>query len=170
MQRTLLILSPSRVSTTCVERALSSAERAGRQLAIVYVLDSTLSDALHDRMRNDAFVGDAPSERFLDAVREEYRRRANEEIEQIELIASERGIETTTEIVEGEFLRVSLAAAERLAPEEIFVARQERPALSRLVIGSDVKRLERNAECDVKVYRPDDGSLSGIGGGRKGRS
>jgi nucleotide-binding universal stress UspA family protein len=166
---TLLILSPSRVSSTCVQRALASAERAGRELVVVYVLDTTLSDGVQERIQDFGFVGDAPSTRFLDAVREEHRRRGEAELERIAGLATERGIPFVVELVAGEFLRSSLAAAERFAPDEIFVAQQDRPALSRLVIGSDVKRLERDAGCEVNVYRSGDrGASKGpkSGGGR----
>lgn len=155
MKRTLLIMSPSRVSSTCVERALSSAERSGGELVVVYILDSTLADDVQERIQDVGFVGDVPSARFLDAVREEHRRRGAAELERIAGLAAPRGVALTVELVEGEFLRSSLAAAERLAPSEIFVAQQDRPALSRLVIGSDVKRLARDAECEVNVYHAD---------------
>ena len=82
--------------------------------------------------------------------------RGEAELGRIVGLAEVRGISLSVELVEGEFLRLSLAAAERVAPTEIFVARQDRPALSRLIIGSDVKRLKRDAGCDVNVYRAGD--------------
>ena len=155
MKRTLLILSPSRVSSTCVERALASAERAGGELVVVYILDTALAGDIQERIQDVGFIGDAPSARFLDAVKEEHRRRGEAELGRIAGLAEARGVALSGELVEGEFLRLSLAAAERVAPIEIFVARQDRPALSRLVIGSDVKRLARDASCEVNVYRSD---------------
>jgi nucleotide-binding universal stress UspA family protein len=169
LKRTLLIMSPSRVSSTCVERALASAERAGSELAVVYILDATLADDIQERIQDFGFVGEVPSARFLDSVREEHRRRGEAELSRIAVLAEARGVPLAVELVEGEFLRLSLAAAERIAPTEIFVARQDRPALSRLVIGSDVKRLERNASCDVNVYRAEDRDAGSRGNGDKGK-
>jgi len=156
LKRTLLIMSPSRVSSTCVERALAASERAGSELAVVYILDATLADDVQERIQDFGFVGDVPSARFLEAVREEHRRRGEAELGRIAVLAEARGVSVSVELVVGDFLRLSLAAAERIAPSEIFVARQDRPALSRLVIGSDVKRLARDASCDVNVYRAGD--------------
>ncbi len=161
-------MSPSRVSSTCVERALASAKRADGELVVVYILDATLADDVQERIQDFGFVGDVPSARFLDAVREEHRRRGEAELGRIAGLAEERGVSLAVELVEGEFLRLSLAAAERIAPSEIFVARQDRPALSRLVIGSDVKRLARDASCDVNVYRAGERDAGGGEGGNRG--
>jgi len=101
-------------------------------------------------------------------VREEHGRRGEAELGRIAGLAEARGVSIAVELVAGEFLRLSLAAAERVAPSEIFVARQDRPALSRLVIGSDVKRLARDASCDVNVYRAGDRDVRGRENGNKG--
>ena len=168
MKRKLLIMSPSRVSSTCVERALAAAERADSELVVVYILDTTLADDVQERIQDFGFVGDVPSARFLDAVREEHGRRGEAELGRIAGLAEARGVSIAVELVAGEFLRLSLAAAERVAPSEIFVARQDRPALSRLVIGSDVKRRARDASCDVNVYRAGDRDVRGRENGNKG--
>ena len=156
MKRILLILSPARVSASCIEGALEASESASAELVVVFVLDTTVSDDFQARLHDMGFLGEAPSSQLMAAMREEQTRQGREELNRVARLAEARGIAVRTEFVEGELVTCSLAAAGRESADAIFVARRERPALSRIVGGSAVNDLRNAARCRVLIHNPGD--------------
>jgi nucleotide-binding universal stress UspA family protein len=153
----LLLLSPARVSFTCVDEALDGAAGSGAELVAYFILDTTQSEDLRKRIHDMGFLGEAPSDEFMKAMRREHELQGREELSRIGERAAERGVPFRSEFVVGDFLTSSLAAADREQPEAIFVARRERSAISRLVEGSAVRVLEASAPCEVLVHDEDNG-------------
>lgn len=156
MERIVLILSPSRVSSMCVERALSAAAGSGGELAAFYIIDATLSEEMQERLHNLGFLGEAPSSRFMQAMRREHQRQGKKELHRIERLAHNRGVPCRTELLEGDFLTMSLEVVERESADTVFVVRRDRPKLSRIVGGSAVSDLESSAPCEVVVHEEDE--------------
>jgi nucleotide-binding universal stress UspA family protein len=157
VNRALLILSPSRVSDSCIEDALDSAEKDGVELVVLYIVDAAIPDDVQERMSDEGFLGEAPSGRLLRAVRRERKRQGVSELADIVEMAEQRGIAVRSDLVEGEFLTQALAAAQKEAPGVIFVAKRERPALTRLVSGSLAEELKEAAPCTVRIHEGGDG-------------
>jgi len=153
----LLLLSPARVSSVCVDEALEGAATSSAELVAYFILDTTISEELKKRIHDMGFLGDAPSDDFMKAMRREHELQGREQLERIGALAAERGIRFRSEFVVGDFLTSSLAAAEREHPEAIFVSRRERTVISRLMEGSAVRELEVSAPCEVLVHDEDDG-------------
>jgi len=152
LKRILLILAPSRVSSTCVDQAIEETLRREAQLVALFVLDTAISEDVQRRLQDAGFLGEAPSGRFIEAVRREQELQGRRELERIERLAGSRGVAVRTEFVVGEFLTRSLEAAKRESAEAIFVARRDRPRISRLVQGSQVNELRDSAPCAVLVH------------------
>ena len=157
MKRMLLLLSPARVSPVCVEEALEEASESDAELVAYFILDTTISEDLRKRIHDTGFLGGAPSDDFMKAMRREHELQGREQLERIGERASEQGIPYRSEFVIGDFLTSSLAAADREHPEAIFVSRRERTAIARLVEGSAVRELEASAPCEVLVHDEDNG-------------
>jgi nucleotide-binding universal stress UspA family protein len=152
----LLILAPSRLSSTCVGEAIEEAKKRGAELVALFVLDTAMSEDVQTRLQDAGFLGEAASGQFIEAMRREQERVGRGELTRIEGLAVERGVTVRTEFVVGEFLQRSLEAARREAAEAIFVARRDRPRLSRLVAGSPVNELRDSAPCTVLVHNGDE--------------
>jgi nucleotide-binding universal stress UspA family protein len=140
------------MSPECIESALSAAESEGTELVVLYIVDSTISDDVRSRMEDLGFLGGVPSSRFLRAMRRERKRQGSGELERICRAAEQRGVACRTELVEGDFLTRALEAAQRESATLIFVARRERPVLSRLMSRSQVDELKEAAPCRVLVH------------------
>lgn len=157
MKRILLILAPSRVSRTCVDEAIEETGRRGAELVALFVLDTAISEGVQRRLQDAGFLGEAPSGRFMEAMRREQELQGRRELGRIERLARDCGVAVRTDFVIGEFLSRSLEAARRESAEAIFVARRDRPRISRLVQGSPVNVLRDSAPCAVLVH---DGTTS----------
>jgi len=153
----LLLLSPARVSSACVGEALDEASRTEAELVAYFILDTTISEDLRKRVHDMGFLGEAPSDDFMKAMRREQELQGREELERVGELAKERGVPFRSEFVVGDFLTRSLSAADREHPEAIFVSRRERTAIARLVEGSAVRELEASAPCEVLVHEDDNG-------------
>jgi len=152
VKRILLILAPSRISSTCVDEAIEETKRRGAELVALFVLDTAISDDVQTRLQDAGFLGEAPSGQFIDAMRREQERQGRGELERIEEAAKSLGVAIRTEFVVGEFVQRSLEAARQESAEAIFVARRDRPRLSRLVGGSPINELKSTAPCAVLVH------------------
>jgi nucleotide-binding universal stress UspA family protein len=151
LKRVLLILSPARVSQSCVDGAVDTAAEEGASLSVVFVLDSQISDGVRSRLLDAGFLGQRPSSGVLAAIREEQERQGRSELERVAGLARDRGVHADTRLVRGEFLKCSLEAARAESADAIFVARRERPAISRLVNGSLAEELKSSAPCPVVI-------------------
>lgn len=161
MKRILLILSPARVSASCIDGALRAAESGRAELVVVFVLDTSISDDFQARLRDMGFLGEVPSSQLIAAMREEQARQGREELARVEGLARGRGIGVRAEFIEGEFVTCSLAVAGRESADAIFVARRGRPALSRIVAGSAVNDLRDAASCRVLIHDAGDSDDGG---------
>ena len=163
MKRILLILTPARVSDSCVDEAMSAAAGPDSELVAVFVLDTSISADFRARLRDSGSLGEGPSGDIVVAMREEQERQGREELARVERLASERGVAVRTRLVVGELVGCSLEAAQQESPEAIFVTRRGRPAISRLVAGSAVKDLSEAAPCEVLVHEANGTGRNGGG-------
>lgn len=152
MRRTLLILARSRMSPECIESALSAAADEGTELVALYIVDSTISDDVRQRMEDLGFLGGVPSSKFLRAMRRERKRQGLGELARICRSAELKGVACRAELVEGDFLTRSLEAAQKESAALIFVAKRERPVISRLMSRSKADELKEAAPCEVLVH------------------
>lgn len=152
MKPILLILTPARVSDSCVEEAISAARTGGAELVGVFVLDTSISADFRSRLRDSGSLGGAPSDELVSLMRDEQERQGRQELERVERMASASHVPVRTRLVVGELVGCSLEVAREEGASAIFVTRRDRPALSRLVAGSAVKDLSDAAPCDVTVH------------------
>ena len=156
MKRVLLILSVSRVSTSCVDDALATAEREGSELVVLFILDMFGPGDVQERVSHEGFLGEAPSGRVVRALRRERKLQGMKELSAIAARAEKRGVACRTDLVEGDFLTRALTAAQTEVPAVIFVAKRDRAALARLLSGSRAEELKDAAPCRVTIHEGGD--------------
>jgi len=154
LKRILLLLSPSRVSSKCVDAAIGAAVKEDGELVAFYILDTSISDDVRERLQDLGFLGETPSGQLLEEMRKEQERQGKGELARVRELAGRRGVVCRTDLVQGEFLASSLEVARRESADAIFVTRRKRPAISRLVAGSAVTSLQSAAPCQVLVHDP----------------
>ena len=154
MKRILLLLSPSRISSKCADAAIGAAVKEEGELVVFFILDTSISDDVRERLQDLGFLGETPSGQLLEEMRGEQERQGRGELARIRELAGRHGVVCRTDLVVGEFLTRSLEVARKESADAIFVTRRERPAISRLVAGSAVRSLQSAAPCRVLVHDP----------------
>jgi len=148
----LLILSATRMSTSCIDAALAAAGREEVELVVLYILDALEATDVEERISHEGFLGEAPSGKLLRSVRRERKRQGTKWLADVAHRAELQGVTCRTELVEGEFVSRALDAAQVEAPGVIYVAKRDRGTLSRLVSGSPVEELKQAAPCEVTIH------------------
>ena len=98
-----------------------------------------------------ADTGDLPT--LTDEMREDLRAYSGEAVEAVADLAREAGIETTTEIEDGDPVECLLAAAEANAVDLVVMGTHGRSGLGRLALGSITERTLRTSSVPVMTVR-----------------
>lgn len=147
----LLLLSFLRRSPKCIEAALQIAAERKAELLVLFVLDAEILPAVTRKLTEDGWIGGKPSEQFIAALRKEYKEQAQTKLQEVEQAASAKGIVVHTFSRQGFLVKEALALCKHEKCDLIIVTRRKRSLLSRLLFGSAVADLKRQASCSVKV-------------------
>ncbi len=148
----VMVLSALGPTAEAVEAAVSFAAAKGARLAVVFVLDESVSGAIFEKLTDIGFIGEKPGTELESAVSAEYRRQAEESLVEVERAARAHGVEITSEITIGEFLDKSLDAVAKHAADTLIVIRTRQSWLSRVFGSTSISELIRTAPCDIKVF------------------
>ena len=151
MKRILLLLSFLRRSPGCIDLALQIAAERHAELVVLFVLDMDIPAAVSRKLTEDGWIGGKPSERFLEALRQEYEEQADAKLGEVKEAANARGIAVRAFLRHGHLVNetMSLLAQEQI--DLIVVMRRKRSRLSRFLFGSTVADLMKQAPCPVQV-------------------
>ena len=150
-QKILLLLSFLRRSPKCIEAALQIAAERKAELLVLFVLDAEILPAVTRKLTEDGWIGGKPSEQFIAALRKEYKEQAQTKLQEVERAASAKGIAVRTFSRQVFLVKEALALCKQEKADLIIVTRRKRARLSRLLFGSAVADLKRQASCSVKV-------------------
>lgn len=150
-QKILLLLSFLRRSPKCIEAALQIAAERKAELLVLFVLDAEILPAVSRKLTEDGWIGGKPSEQFITALRKEYKEQAQTKLQEVERAASAKGIAVRAFSRQGFLVKEALALCKQEKADLIIVTRRKRSRLSRLLFGSAVADLKRQASCSVKV-------------------
>jgi len=135
-----------------IEMALEFAKQKKASLKVVFILDSSVPGAIFERLTDVGFIGDKPSQELQEAVETEYRKQAVQHLDEIKKMAIAKDVDCETLLEQGEFVETTLAAVAKSAADVLIVSRTRRSALSRMLLGSAVDKLIRQAPCEIKVF------------------
>ncbi len=150
--RFLMVLSTVGQSAEAIEAAVDFAAAKQASLAVVFVMDEMVSEAIFEKLTDIGFIGEKPGTELESAVNAEYRRQAEEALAEVGRTADERGVTVTSEITEGEFLDKSLDAVAKYAADTLIIIRTRESWLARTFGSTSVSELVRVAPCEIKVF------------------
>jgi len=150
-QKIMLLLSFLRRSPRCIETALQIAAERQAELLVLFVLDAEILPAVSRKLTEDGWIGGKPSEQFVAALRQEYKEQAQTKLREVEAAAAAKNIVVHTLSRQGHLVKEALALCKQEKIDLIIVTRRKRSRLSRLLFGSAVADLKRQASCTVKV-------------------
>jgi nucleotide-binding universal stress UspA family protein len=151
MPKILLLLSFLRRSPRCIELALQIAAERQSELIVLFVLDTEIPQAVTRKLTEDGWMGGKPSEKFLEALRQEYHEQAQTKLREVEETAKDKGISVQTFSRQGNLVDEALALLDQEKIDLIIVTRRKRARLSRFLFGSAVADLMKRAPCPVQV-------------------
>ncbi len=150
--RFLMVLSAVGQSTEAIEAAVDFAAAKQASLAVVFIMDEMVAEAIFEKLTDIGFIGEKPGTELESAVSAEYRRQAEEALAEVGRIAKERGVTVTSEITEGEFLDKSLDAVAKYAADILIMIRTRQSWLARTFGSTGISELVRVAPCEIKVF------------------
>ncbi len=148
----VLALSTAEQAPEAIASAIEFASAKKAKLFTVFILDSTVPAAIFDKLTDIGFIGEKPGTDLESAVSAEYRRQAKATLAEVKREAEGAGVECATEIVEGDFIDKAVAAAAKHAADTLIIVRTRRSFLSRLLAGTGINDLVRQAPCEIKVF------------------
>lgn len=148
----VMVLSTGGPLAEAIEAAVRFAKEKKARLDVVFILESKVGTAIFDKLTDIGFIGEKPSEELEAAVDQEYRRQAEETLNEVRCAARLIGADATTEIVVGDFVEKSLEAVAKHAADVLIVARVRQSLLSKLMAGDSVTALLRQAPCEIKIF------------------
>jgi len=148
----VLALSTTEQAPEAIASAIDFSLAKGAKLHAVFVLDATVPRAIFDKLTDIGFIGEKPGTELESAVAAESRRQAEATLAEVKRAAEAKGIDCGTEIVEGDFIDKSLEAAAKYAADTLIIVRTRRSFLSRLLAGTGIDNLVRQAPCEIKVF------------------
>jgi len=153
-KKIMLALSPSRRSRETIDGALDLAKSEDTGILLVFVVEEDTPNKIASYISDRGFMGEKASEIFKKSLLEEYRERGREEIDALKKRCEGAGIPMTSQLRYGKFSDEILAAADQSGPRAIVLnKREDRTSLERWVFGSEVERVRKNANCEVKIIR-----------------
>jgi nucleotide-binding universal stress UspA family protein len=122
------------------DHVLDIAARHDATVTIIHVVDTTQGSVLH--IQSDS----------VDLLEEEGERIVNDAADR----ASQRGVDTITEVVRGEPYREVLDYVDKHGVDLVVMPTHGRRGLERFLLGSTTERVVRRADVPVLTIRPDD--------------
>jgi nucleotide-binding universal stress UspA family protein len=151
----VLVLAANREAKKAVEVAVNQAEQSNAELAFLLVLEPEMAKSIASLMISQGWIGGKPTDKLLEALRNEIAAHGQAEVERAALRARERGIRYKTEIRRGDFVQEVLAFAREVGADHIIVTRRKRWPLARMLFGSAVSALRDLSSCPVQVVDED---------------
>jgi nucleotide-binding universal stress UspA family protein len=151
MSKILLIISFLRRSLKTIDEAVNLAKERNAELIVFFVLDIEYANSIARKLTDEGWIGEKPSEQLYISLLKEYKLQAEQIITEIEKRARAEKISIRAMIKSGSVLTETLRLADLEDPELIVITRRKRSSLSRLIFGSAVKEIKKQAHCEVKI-------------------
>ena len=147
----LLAISTSRYSQNLVfqvmEEAKSGIEQGVQvQIDVLYVIEEEELKKVSDQIGSQAFWGPSIQKDVVEALGNEHHRMALQRIAEVQKEAREIDCEVNTFEVKGKFSTAVIKHAENHPCDVIFITRDDRPFISRVLFGSEADRVARLAK------------------------
>ena len=116
------------------------------QIDVLYVIEEEELKKVSDQIGSQAFWGPTIQKDVVDALGNEHHRMALQRIAEVQAEACEIDCEVNTFEVKGQFSTAVIEHAENHTCDVIFITRDDRPFISRVLFGSEADRVARLAK------------------------
>jgi nucleotide-binding universal stress UspA family protein len=151
MRKILLLLPTTGFSEKTVRTAFKLAKEQGAELLCCYVVDERLPESVSSWMIYIGFMGDKPSEEYREVILKEYRKRGETDIEEVEKMASQEGVNLRSCFKEGNWSEETIKVAKEEEVELIVTSKPKEGQMGKFFFGSALEELMKSAPCDVRV-------------------
>ena len=151
MKNILLVLSTTRQSPKTIELALEKGKEEGNSLTALFVLDSEMAGSVLEKLTDEGFTGEKPSQELHDSILTEYRERGKKKLEEIGKLAKEMDVPFTAIMREGDFTSECLAEIKERRSDMVITTRKKRSSLSRFIFGSPIEQIRDESECEMLI-------------------
>lgn len=152
MKHILLILSTSRTLQDAVEYAVNLTKKEKAKLVVLYIIETELTNEVFDKFTDIGFIGDKPSTRLVEAITKEYRQRGYEEINKVQVRATEENIDFVAVTTQGDFVEKTIEVIEKYKIDTAVAIKKKRSAFLEYFSRSVVDELVERAPCRVKIF------------------
>ena len=131
-------------------RVLEDCTADGADLKVIYIV-MPAEDTAIAHLGEQALIASSLLQEAAQELKHSALRVATARVEEISRVASERGLECTVDIVDGDFEELSVEVAADKRVKRMYVSGKNRSLLSRFLFGSEIARVSDAAECEVIV-------------------
>lgn len=147
----LLVLTTSRQSPKTIELAINEAKAQSAKLHVLFMVESETPDNIFSRLTNTGFIGEKPSHEISSAIMDEYQKRAEAMIKEVEQMSEAAGLQVSSRLKGGDFVSCCMNEISVMAVNKVILTRKRRSSISRYLFGSPVDRLKKLSRCEVRV-------------------
>ncbi len=139
----MLVLSNISFSSSSVTYAFEKAEKENYELIVVFVLDEEIPDSVSSLLMYIGFLGPKPTEELKTTLLEEYKKRAQSELERVEKLGNEKNIQMKKVLKKGRFVKEIIEVCEKEKPDFVITSRPREPMLSQVLSSYNLEELKK---------------------------
>jgi len=139
----MLVLSNISFSSSSVTYALKKAEKENHELIVVFVLDEEIPNSVSSLLMYIGFLGPKPTDDLKTTLLEEYKKRAQSELERVEKLTREKNIQMKKILKKGRFVKEIITVCEKEKPDFVITSRPRAPMLSKVLSSYNLEELNK---------------------------
>jgi nucleotide-binding universal stress UspA family protein len=151
MKNILLVLTTTCQVDRAIELAIDKAKNEKANLTVLFIIDSSVSDSVVNKLSDFGFLGDRPSSELTHAIIKEYRDQGSKKLDEIKWLADCLGIPCQAFVEEGEYTELALKKIARFNIDYAIITRCKKAAFTSFLFGSAVDKLVSKAGCKVEI-------------------
>lgn len=138
-------------SPRVITRVVDQIRRERAEMIACFVISDRIPESVSSWLIYIGFMGDKPSGELKSAITDNYRRKAENQLQEIERVAGEKGIPYRSVLVEGDIAEEGSRLAKEEKVDLILLNQPERSHFFRLIFGSLKEDLCQRVTCPVEV-------------------
>lgn len=151
MENTLLVLSTAAHSHEAMDVAIEKAKELQGKLLVLFVVDVQLPSSIFERLEGTTVIGARPGQEVQEALRNEYKRQGEQQLDEVERRAAKQGVGTEKILKEGTFADECIQVIRENNVAVAVLTRKKKSHLSRFIFGSPIKKIQDNVSCQFEI-------------------
>jgi nucleotide-binding universal stress UspA family protein len=155
MKTYLLVINGEHDSENLIARAIEDCLADDVFLHVLFTAEPAQETGLTKQLTEQSFLGVGQSKEVAEQVKRTSLRDATYRLDEIEDMATSKGVKCETDIVEGVFADEAIQSAQQHGAERLYVGRRARGTLHKLLFDSDTVQIAEGTPCEVIVVGPE---------------